>query len=229
MQTQTSDTRTSDTGFLKSRQAKILSAILITQAVLFYGMSRAEANPESRPLNELSEQLGSWRMSAQGVVDEETKQVLKADELLNRGYVNPALRVEANLFVAYFKTQRTGQTPHSPKNCLPGNGWTQTLADTIDVDVPGRAQPIQVNRYLVSKGQNQSIVVYWYQSRDRVVASEFRARFYTAADAIRYNRTDTALVRVVVPVVNGDEKRATDVAVNFVKDFFVPLRQHFPV
>jgi EpsI family protein len=228
MQTQTSETQTSDTSFLRSRQAKILSAILITQSVLFYGMSRAEANPESRPLSELSEQLGSWRMSAQGVVDDETKQVLKADELLNRGYVNPALRVEANLFVAYFKTQRTGQTPHSPKNCLPGNGWTQTLADTINVDVPGRTEPIQVNRYLVSKGQNQSVVVYWYQSRDRVVASEFRARFYTAADAIRYNRTDTALVRVVVPVVNGDETRATDAAVNFVKEFFVPLRQHFP-
>ncbi len=220
--------QTSDQGFLKSRQAKILSAILISQALLFYGMSRAEANPESRPLNDLSEQLGSWRMSKQGVIDEETREVLKADELLNRGYVNMALRVEANLFVAYFKTQRTGQTPHSPKNCLPGNGWTQTLSDTINVTVPGRAEPIEVNRYLVSKGENKSIVVYWYQSRDRVVASEYRARFYTAADAIRFNRTDTALVRVVVPVVDGDDKRATDAAVDFVKDFFVPLRQHFP-
>ncbi len=220
--------QTNDQGFLKSRQAKILSAILISQALLFYGMSRAEANPESRPLNDLSEQLGSWRMSKQGVIDDETREVLKADELLNRGYVNMALRVEANLFVAYFKTQRTGQTPHSPKNCLPGNGWTQTLSDTINVTVPGRAEPIEVNRYLVSKGENKSIVVYWYQSRDRVVASEYRARFYTAADAIRFNRTDTALVRVVVPVVDGDDKRATAAAIDFVKDFFVPLRQHFP-
>lgn len=220
--------QTSDQGFLKSRQAKILSAILISQALLFYGMSRAEANPENRPLSGLSEQLGSWRMSKQGVIDDETREVLKADELLNRGYVNMALRVEANLFVAYFKTQRTGQTPHSPKNCLPGNGWTQTLSDTINVTVPGRAEPIEVNRYLVSKGENKSIVVYWYQSRDRVVASEYRARFYTAADAIRFNRTDTALVRVVVPVVDGDESRATAAAVDFVKDFFVPLRQHFP-
>jgi len=220
--------QTSDQRLLKSRQAKILSAILISQALLFYGMSRAEANPKSRPLSELSEQLGSWKMSKQGVIDDETREVLKADELLNRGYVNMDLRVEANLFVAYFKTQRTGQTPHSPKNCLPGNGWTQTLSDTVSVTVPGRAEPIEVNRYLVSKGENKSIVVYWYQSRDRVVASEYRARFYTAADAIRFNRTDTALVRVVVPVVDGDDKRATDAAVNFVKDFFAPLRQHFP-
>jgi len=221
--------QSSESGFLKSRQAKILSAVLISQAALFYGMSRAEANPKNRPLNELSEQLGSWRMSKEGVVDEETRAVLKADELLNRGYVNKDLRVEANLFVAYFKTQRTGQMPHSPKNCLPGNGWTESLSDVMSVSVPGRAEPIEVNRYLVAKGENKSIVVYWYQSRDRVVASEYRARFYTAADAIRYNRTDTALVRVVVPVIDGDDKRATEAAVNFVKDFFAPLRQHFPV
>ena len=92
--------QSSESGFLKSRQAKILSAVLISQAALFYGMSRAEANPKNRPLNELSEQLGSWRMSKEGVVDEETRAVLKADELLNRGYVNKDLRVEANLFVA---------------------------------------------------------------------------------------------------------------------------------
>jgi len=220
--------QSSDQGFLKSRQAKILSAILITQALLSYGMSRPEGTPVSKPLGELSEQLGSWRMSAEGVVDQETRDVLKADELLNRGYVNQALRLEANLFVAYFKTQRTGQTPHSPKNCLPGNGWTETISDTIKVDVPGREEPIVVNRYLVAKGANKSVVLYWYQSRDRVVASEFRARFFTAADAIRYNRTDTALVRVVVPVVGDDDKRSTDAAVNFVKDFFGPLRQHFP-
>ena len=217
-----------DKNFLKSKQAKVLSAVLISQALLFYGLSRAEVSPTKSPLSELPQQLGSWNMSVEGVVDQETRDVLKADELLNRGYLNPALHVEANLFVAFFQTQRTGQTPHSPKNCLPGNGWVQTIADTINVQVPGRAEPIEVNRYLVAKGENKSIVLYWYQSRDRVVASEYGARFYTAADAIRYNHTDTALVRVVVPVVGGNDQAATDAAVNFVKDFFVPLRQHFP-
>jgi EpsI family protein len=218
----------SDKGFLRSKQAQILSAVLISQALLFYGLSRAEVRPQNRPLSELPQQLGSWRMSVEGVVDKETQEVLKADELLNRGYVNPALRVEANLFVAFFQTQRTGQTPHSPKNCLPGNGWIQTISDTLNVQVPGRAEPMEVNRYLVAKGENKSIVLYWYQSRDRVVASEYMARFYTAADAIRYNHTDTALVRVVVPVVNNNDQAATDAAVNFVKDFFGQLRQHFP-
>lgn len=216
------------TGFLKSKPAQILSVVLISQALLYHGLSRAEIQPVYQPLGGLPQQLGSWTMSAEGVVDEETREVLKADELLNREYVNPALHVQANLFVAFFKTQRSGQVPHSPKNCLPGNGWMQTISDTINVDVPGRAEPIEVNHYLVAKGENKSIVLYWYQSRDRVVASEYKARFFTAADAIRFNRTDTALVRVVVPVVNNDDQAATNAAVNFIKDFFSPLRQRFP-
>ena len=77
------------------------------------------------------------------------------------------------------------------------------------------------NRYLVAKGEYKSVVLYWYQSRDRVVASEYRAKMFTAVDAMRYNRTDTALVRVVVPVPNGDSKAATDAAIDFVRDFSI--------
>jgi EpsI family protein len=216
------------TGFLKSTQAKVLTGVLIAQALMFYGLSRAEARPTSTPLSQLSDHLGKWTMVGEGLVDQDTRDVLKADELLTRSYQSSATHVPANLFVAYFQTQRTGQAPHSPKNCLPGNGWSESEAGHIFVDIPGRDTPIEINRYLVAKGENKSIVLYWYQSRDRVVASEYRAKLYTAVDAMRHNHTDTALVRVVVPVVNNDDKAATDAAIDFVKDFFTPLRQHFP-
>ena len=70
-------------------------------------------------------------------------------------------------------------------------------------------------------------MLYWYQTRDRVVASEYKARVYLVADAIRYNRTDTALVRVTVPV-RGDLARAEAAATDFVRTFFGPLRRHLP-
>jgi EpsI family protein len=101
-------------------------------------------------------------------------------------------------------------------------------SDTLAIPIAGRAQPIVVNRYVVSKGEEKSLVLYWYQSRDRAVASEYRAKFYLVADAIRYNRTDTALVRVVVPVFRNDAAGATATAVEFVRAFFTPLRQFLP-
>ena len=76
-------------------------------------------------------------------------------------------------------------------------------SDDYSIDVGG-ARPIVVNRYVVQHGEDRSLSLYWYQSRDRVVASEYTAKFWVMADAIRLNRTDTALVRVMIPIVNGD-------------------------
>ena len=94
--------------------------------------------------------------------------------------------------------------------------------------MPGEEKPISVNRYIVSRGQNQSVVLYWYQARDRVIASEYSAKIYTVTDSIRFNRSDTSLVRVVVGVANGNTQAATDTAISFVQSFFNPLRQYLP-
>lgn len=217
----------SQVSFLKNRAAILLSVSLIVQGSLFYGFSRGEAAPNYKPLEGFPDEIGGWRMIQQGVIEQEVKDVLRADDYIVRDYAqSPA--TTANLFVAFFKSQRAGQTPHSPKNCLPGSGWVWTVSDTLPVTIPGRAAPIEINRYVVSKGDNRSVVLYWYQSRDRVVASEYKAAAYVAWDALRYNRTDTALVRVVVPVRNAREDAATQTGVEFIQAFFATLRRFFP-
>jgi len=215
--------------FLKRPPALILSLLLIAQASVFYGYSRgSDAMPPRRPLDQFPAQLGDWRLAEQGVMEQEVKDVLRADDYITRTYaVSPTKW--ANLFVAYFNSQRAGQTPHSPKNCLPGSGWIWTVSDMIPISVPSRPEPIVVNRYIVTKGEERSVVLYWYQSRDRVVASEYRAAAFSVADALRYNRTDTALVRVVVGFRTAKEQDAAyQTAVEFVQTFFGTLRQYFP-
>lgn len=214
--------------FLKGTPARVLTAVLLLQIAGFVAVSRRETVPMARPLGEFPFQLGAWSLAQEGEVDQETMEVLRADDVLSRIYADPAQGRGASLFVAYFKSQRTGQAPHSPKNCLPGAGWTPSESDVLAISIPGRDQPIAVNRYVVSKGDEKSVVLYWYQSRDRVIASEYRAKFYLVADAIRYNRTDTALVRVVVPVAGNDTAAATHTAGEFVQAFFMALRRHLP-
>ncbi len=209
------------------KSAIILSAVFLAQAGIFYGFSRGEAVPAYRPFSSFPAQIGSWRMVQQGAVDADTNAILRGDDYITRWYGEPPART-ANLFVAFFKSQRYGQAPHSPKNCLPGSGWIWTVSDTIAIDVPGRAAPITVNRYIVQKGEDKSVVLYWYQSRDRVVASEYRAKVYVVADALRYNRTDTALVRVVVPLRDNNQNAATATGVDFIKAFFPTLRSYLP-
>jgi EpsI family protein len=213
--------------FLKSTPARVLTAVLLLQMAGLLAVSRRENVPLTLPLSEFPAQLGAWSLAQEGQVDQETMAVLKADDVLSRVYADPQRR-GASLFVAYFKSQRTGQTVHSPKNCLPGSGWTPSESDVVALAIPGRAEPIVVNRYVVAKGDDKSVVLYWYQSRDRVIASEYRAKFYLVTDAIRYNHTDTALVRIIVPVSGNDTATATTTAEEFVQASFMALRRHMP-
>ncbi len=77
-----------------------------------------------------------------------------------------------------------------PRNCLPGSGWQPISSETGRVDVPVPGGSIHINQFVVSKGEEQSVVYYWYQSQSRVIADEFAAKFYLVSDSIRHHRSD---------------------------------------
>ena len=135
--------------------------------------------------------------------------------------------IATNLFIASFFSQRNGKAPHSPKNCLPGAGWVQQQSEILSVDVPG-VGPSNVNHYVIANRDARSDVMYWYQSRNRVVASEYKAKVYVVADAIRYNRTDTALVRVITPILNGNDAPAKTANIQFIREMFPLIRGYMP-
>ena len=213
--------------FLTSWQARIVTILLLAQAGFMYSSIRPEAVPPGRPLADFPTTIAGWQLRQEGVIDAETQAILKADDLLTRVYSEPATGRGADLYIAAFRSQRNGKAPHSPKNCLPGAGWTPLDQGEITIDV-GAVAPIPVNRYVVVHGESRSVVLYWYQSRDRAVASEYSAKFWVVADAIRLNRTDTALIRVIVPIANGAMAAADQTAIDFVKAAYGTIRQFLP-
>jgi EpsI family protein len=215
--------------FLKSKYARIVTAVLILQGIVFYAVAlRAENAPPTSPLADFPADIAGWRMYKDVKIDQDTLDVLKADDTLNRIYLSPGRNADVYLFVAFFKTQRYGQAPHSPKNCLPGNGYEPIESGPITVAVPGRAEPVRINRYLTARGEEKSVTLYWYQSHHRIIAGEFAAKFWLIADSIRYHRSDTSLVKVVVPVREGGADAATRTAIDFVKAAFSSLSRQLP-
>jgi EpsI family protein len=216
--------------FSGSRHVIALSVVLMAQTAAYYGAElRHENLPPVRPLSDFPTVVQNWTTVQETQVEQEVLDVLKADDTLSRVYANPAQNTAASLFIAYFKTQRTGQAPHSPKNCLPGSGWEPSDTGRLTVEIPGGAHPpIQINRYVVARGEEKSVVLYWYQSHSRVIASEFEAKFWLVADSIRYHRSDTTLVRVVVPVRGGELDPALNSAVSFVQALFPELQKQIP-
>jgi EpsI family protein len=211
--------------FLANKYALALTVALLLQTGAYYAAeTRRESLPVLAPLDQFPASVGSWRMVQEYKMEKEIADVLKADDTLNRVYASAEQPTAASLFIAFFKTQRTGQAPHSPKNCLPGSGWEPSATGTLDIALPG-GRTIGVNRYVVSRGDEKSVVLYWYNSHNRVIAKELTAKLWLVADSVRYNRSDTALVRVVVPVRAQDEKTAVDTAVSFVRAMFPEVQK----
>jgi EpsI family protein len=154
--------------------------------------------------------------------------VLGPGDFLTRQYQYGSSRPSVGLFIAYFPSQRSGDAIHSPKNCLPGAGWVPVRSDRVTLNLPGQV-PFKANRYLIAKGQERQLVLYWYWAHHRAVASEYWAKYYLVADSIRMHRSDGSLIRLTTAFlpresVDAAQKRLLALADNIspVIDKYVP-------
>ncbi|MBM3754750.1 MAG: EpsI family protein [Acidobacteria bacterium] len=216
-------------GFFSTPGLATFSALIAIQgAAGFYLNARNEYVPQAKPLAEFPTTIESWTIAKEFQTEAEVQAVLKADDTLSRVYTKPGGGQGIYFWIAYFQSQRAGRAPRSPKNCLPGNGWVKERNTIITIPVPGRAEPIEAQYYLVQRGEAKSIVIYWYQSHGRVVADEYTAKYYVVADAIRYNRTDTALVKFTVPASPEGAEKASELAIQAVKAFYPAIAATLP-
>lgn len=200
--------------------------LLIGTTVFLEARHKNEIVPQSEPVSTFPKQVGDWSGQDQRI-DEEVLRVLGPGDFLSRTY-NRTGQPFIGLFLGYFPSQQTGDTIHSPKNCLPGSGWTPMESSRILIPGVG-GSPISANYYVIQKGADRQIVIYWYQAHGRSVASEYWARFYLVADAIRMNRTDGALIRIVTPIVPWETQHSAERrAVQFAQQITPSLSSYIP-
>ncbi len=220
------------------RRLIVLSVVLLSGAAVLARASTQEPVPIRQSLTSFPMQLDGWQGRHGEPFDDTIMAVLGVDEYVNAGYVRAA-DLPIGLYVGYYQSQRQGDAIHSPLNCLPGAGWAPLSKSTASLTVsePAAAggtmvsRTIDVNRYVIEKGADRQMVLYWYQSHGRVIASEYTSKAYMILDAMRTNRTDAALVRVITVIPDGSaeatfaaERRASD----FVKTLFPVLAAYIP-
>ena len=212
----------------------VLSVCLLLGAGVIARASRTEQVPPRSPFAGFPLQIGQWQGRNAAPFTKEVLAVLGADDYLSRFYYQHQDRKSVGLYVGYYETQRQGDTIHSPLNCLPGAGWQPLSKSYLPIsvaDANGNPSEITVNRYVIEKGLDQQVVLYWYQGHGRVVANEYRSKLFMIYDAARLNRSDAALVRVTSPRMGpGPEGMAAGDtnAVEFVKAMFPLLGKFLP-
>jgi EpsI family protein len=212
------------------KKTLVLFVIFVGAAGVIARAQRTERIPARQALSALPITFSDWKGRADPPMSEKEAKVLGADDVLMRTYFGPGKI--AGLYIGFWESQRRGDAVHSPLNCLPGAGWQPVSNRHLQIAVNGSTAPIEVNRYVIQKGLDRQLVLYWYQSHGRVIASEYWGKVYLVTDAVRLSRSDTAIVRVIAPIADStaDAERAAERnAVEFVQHLYPALSDFIPI
>lgn len=214
---------------MKSVRFWVVFTVLLSTFITLRLRGDVDRVPPTPPLSQMPEQIGSW--TAEDIpIDKASLAVLGDGRFLNRMYTRPATGPDpgapVSLFIGYFPTQRSGQSIHSPQNCLPGAGWSFLSSGVTDVK-GGDGKDYRVGEYLIANSAAKQVVLYWYLAHGRSIANDYLAKAYMMADAIRWNRTDGALIRVVTPVMPNESVAAAQVRAKGFATEMTPLLPRF--
>jgi EpsI family protein len=210
-------------------RAAVLCLMLAGTSLFLANARKSETTVARAPFAAFPMQLQDWRATNDPPLSEDILKVLGVDDYLSRIYYRPD-GAAVGLYMGFYSSQRQGDTIHSPLNCLPGAGWEPVQQGRLTIaNADGAGRDITVNRYVVQKGLERQLVLYWYQSHGRVIASEYTSKFFLINDAIRMNRTDGSLVRVIAPIrIGGDDAPAERLAESFARVLFPTLPAYLP-
>jgi len=200
----------------------IVAVPLLAAAIGLQLRSSTEIIPAHAPLSSLPSQIEDWR-GTDGTLTPEELDILGHPEYVIRDYENASQpQPSINLYIAYFPSQKAGDTIHSPEHCLPGAGWIPTSREVIRLARPDGSSFL-VNRYVVSQAGERQLVLYWFQAHGRAVASAWKAKYYLISDSIHTNRSDGALVRLMTQMSDGESPDVAQARMMKLGSQFLPL------
>jgi EpsI family protein len=205
-------------------RATIVLALMLAAAAYVSSAARPEAPVPRTELASLPLTLDTWRGYATPPLPDDVLAELGVDDYVNRRYMRDG-GIPVSVYVGYYASQRQGDTIHSPQNCLPGAGWQPLDSGRARVTLPDRS--VDVNRYLIGKGLDRQMVLYWYQGRNRVVANEYTNKVLLMLDAASRHRTNGGLVRLVAPVT-GTTDAALAELIAFARVLLPRLEAYLP-
>jgi EpsI family protein len=171
------------------------------------------------PLATIPSQLAGWSATNDEKLPDRVEGTLAASSYLTRRYRRG--KDELDLFIAFYEQQRAGESMHSPKHCLPGGGWE--IWDYGSAQVPVGSQQVKINKYFIQHTGQRAVMLYWYQSRQRIVASEYLGKIFLVKDALLEGKTEGSIVRITMQ----DQPGAVENGIQFASSLIPEVQRCF--
>ncbi len=198
--------------------------IVLLSGAIFFSQLRSDGKliPIVKTLDDFPKQIAGWRGEpfkfSQAVYDN-----LGVDDSISIEYKNDNSD-QISMYIGYYESQKKGDIIHSPRNCMLGSGWQPIEISEIIISIGSRKIPMM--KMIVEKHSRKMVVLYWYQSGNRVVANEYMQRLYFIHDSLRYNRTNAAFIRFTSHVTSNDYESTELLMESFINQV-VPILDNF--
>ncbi|NWH03698.1 VPLPA-CTERM-specific exosortase XrtD [Desulfobacter latus] len=213
-------------GSLKSPQFIVSVVLLGVTLGLSQGIEFREAIPMAQPFDRFPVSFGQWNGDQQSMEQKFIDTLDLSDYFMADYHKGDGKAV--NFYVAYYESQRKGESIHSPATCLRGGGWNFKQAGSSTLTLKdGTLMP--VNRALIEKGPVKQLSYYWFPSRGRILTNAYQMKIYNFWDALTRQRTDGALVRVITLVYEDETIENAETRVQgFISDVQPVLKTFLP-
>ncbi len=191
--------------------------------------AREEIIPARKAFLNFPLQLGKWQGRNDYLSQFYLDQLSLTDYVIVN-YALPGSGDSVNFYSAYYQSQRQGASMHSPKACIPGDGWQISQfgqRNFPDITIDGNE--LEVNRAIIQKGDSRQLVYYWFQQQGRTITDEYLVKWYLFYDAIAKSRTDGSLIRLVTSVGKTEDIEVADQRLqSFMKELIPKLPAYIP-
>jgi exosortase D (VPLPA-CTERM-specific) len=183
--------------------------ILVGMLLCSYQLQgREERAPVRQTFLDFPMDISGWRGTPMAM-EKQYVDTLRFDDYLLAEFQGPNAG-PVNFYIAYYQSQKKGQSAHSPKTCLPGGGWEMTSLAEMPVIENGTGKKFSANRVVIQKGDARQVVLYWFKQRDRLVTDEYLVKALLFWDSMTRRRSDGALIRLTSPLLPGEDEAAVD-------------------
>lgn len=192
----------------------VATLFLALNAYIYHFFASEEVIPPRRSFDEFPLELGDWRCTQPQEIPEGVERNLGVADYIVCDFARRNGNGMVGVYLGYHASQirksggeSRGVAIHPPKHCLPGSGWSILDARLEHLELPGLPEGgADVNRLVIAHGNRRQIVYYWYHSRGRVIAEDWRKIVMLFWDRARRQRTDGSLVRFTIPLARNDER-----------------------
>ena len=210
-------------------QFVVAAGLLILTLGLSHLVDFREKIPANKPLSTFPLRIGNWQ-GTRHTMGQHLIDALDFSDYALIDYKNPDGKL-IDFYVAYYESQRKGESIHSPTTCLTGGGWTfKTRGErTILLGKDDGKGSLKVTRALIEQTGLRQIAYYWFPMRGRDLTNAYQMKIYNFWDALTRHRTDGALVRIITPLAPDESPADGDRRLEgFLKQLIPILNQYLP-